>query len=85
MSFVAAHRDRFGVEPILRVLEVPVSTFCGWLAPRRHPSPRDIEQTWLGEQIQRIHAESDGPMGRPRSTPSCAAKVSASAVSGWSG
>ena len=66
MSFVAAHRDRFGVEPVLRVLEVPVSTFYGWLARRRRPSPRDIEQTWLGEQIQRIHAESDGTYGSPK-------------------
>jgi putative transposase len=66
MSFVAAHRDRFGVEPILRVLEVPVSTFYGWLVRRRRPSPRDIEQTWLGEQIQRIHAASDGTYGSPK-------------------
>jgi putative transposase len=66
MSFVAAHRDRFGVEPVLRVLEVPVSTFYGWLARRRRPSPRDIEQTWLGEQIQRIHAASDGTYGSPK-------------------
>ena len=66
MSFIAAHRDRFGVEPVLRVLEVPVSTFYGWLARRRRPSPRDIEQTWLGEQIQRIHAASDGTYGSPK-------------------
>jgi transposase InsO family protein len=66
MSFVAAHRDRFGVEPVLRVLEVPVSTFYGWLARRQRPSPRDIEQTWLGEQIQRIHAASDRTYGSPK-------------------
>jgi putative transposase len=66
MSFVAAHRDRFGVEPVLRVLEVPVSTFYGWLARRRRPSPRDVEQTWLGEQIQRIHAAADGTYGSPK-------------------
>ena len=66
MSFIAAHRDRFGVEPVLRVLEVPVSTFYGWLARRRHPSLRDIEQAWLGEQIQRIHAACDGTYGSPK-------------------
>jgi transposase InsO family protein len=66
MSFVEAHRDRFGVEPVLRVLEVPVSTFYGWLARRRRPSPRDIEEVWLGEQIQRIHAASDGTYGSPK-------------------
>jgi putative transposase len=66
MNFVAAQHDRFGVEPILRVLGVPVSTFYGWLARRRHPSPRDIEEVWLGEQIQRIHAESGGTYGSPK-------------------
>jgi hypothetical protein len=29
MSFVGEHRDRFGVEPILRVLDIPISTFYG--------------------------------------------------------
>ena len=37
MSFVTTHRDRFGVEPILRVLDIPVSTFYGWLARRHDP------------------------------------------------
>jgi putative transposase len=66
MSFVAAHCDRFGVEPVLRVLEVPVSTFYGWLERRRHPSPRDIEEVWLGEQIERIHTDSGGTYGSPK-------------------
>jgi transposase InsO family protein len=66
MRFVHAHRDRFGVEPILRVLEIPVSTFYGWVAQQRHPSPYQIEETWLGEQIRRIHTESDGTYGSPK-------------------
>jgi len=85
MSFVAAHCDRFGVEPVLRVLEVPVSTFYGWLERRRHPRLRDIEEVWLGEQIERIHTDSGGTYGSPRSMPSCAARASGSAASGWSG
>jgi putative transposase len=36
------------------------------VARRRRPSPRDIEQVWLGEQIQRIHAASDGTYGSPK-------------------
>jgi putative transposase len=66
MSFVAAHCDRFGVEPVLRVLEVPVSTFYGWLERRRHPRLRDIEEVWLGEQIERIHTDSGGTYGSPK-------------------
>jgi hypothetical protein len=66
MTLVDRLRDRFGVEPILRVLDIPVSTFYGWVARRRRPSPRDIEQVWLGEQVQRIHKESDGTYGPPK-------------------
>jgi putative transposase len=66
MTLVDRLGDRFGVEPILRVLEIPVSTFYGWLARRRRPSPRDIEGVWLTEQIQRIHAESGETYGSPK-------------------
>jgi putative transposase len=66
MTLVDRLRDRFGVEPVLRVLEVPVSTFYGFMARRRRPSPRDIEEVWLAEQIQRIHADSDGTYGSPK-------------------
>jgi hypothetical protein len=66
MTLVSKLRDRFGVEPVLRVLGVSVSTFYGWVARRRHASPRDIEETWLGEQIQRIHASSDKAYGSPK-------------------
>ena len=66
MRFIDRHRDRFGVEPILRVLEIPTSTFYGWVARQRRPSPYQIEETWLGEQIQRVHKESDGTYGSPK-------------------
>jgi putative transposase len=66
MTLVDQLGDRFGVEPILRVLEIPVSTFYGWVARRRWPSPRDIEEVWLGEQIERVHKESDGTYGSPK-------------------
>jgi transposase InsO family protein len=36
------------------------------VARRRHPSPRDLKEVWLGEQIERIHAESDGTYGSPK-------------------
>jgi putative transposase len=66
MTLVDRLHDRFGVEPVLRVLETPTSTFYGWVARRRHPSPRDIEETWLGEQIERIHMESGVTYGSPK-------------------
>ncbi len=48
------------------VLEIPTSTYYGWVARRRRPSPRDIEEVWLGEQIQRIHSDSGGTYGSPK-------------------
>ena len=66
MSFVAEHRDLFGVEPILRVLEIPVSTFYGWLARQRDPCQRHRDDQALTDRIRRIHKRSGGTYGAPR-------------------
>lgn len=66
MTLVDRLRDRFGVEPVLRVLGVSVSTFYGWVARQRRPSPREVEEVWLGEQIERIHKESGETYGSPK-------------------
>jgi transposase InsO family protein len=66
MTLVDRLHDRFGVEPILRVLEIPTSTFYGWVARRRRASPRDIEEGWLGEQIERSDKDSGGTYGSPK-------------------
>jgi putative transposase len=52
---VAALRDRFGVDPILRVLDIPASTYYGWLAQRRDPSPRRQADEALLAEIVAIH------------------------------
>jgi putative transposase len=85
MSFVAARRDRFGVEPILGVLEIPVSTFYGWQAQQRRPCLRRRQDAWLLHKIRAAHQRSGGTYGAPRITPSCAATASAPRASGWSG
>jgi putative transposase len=66
MSFVAAHRDRFGVEPILRVLDIPVSTFYGWVAQQRRPCQRRRQDQALTDRIRRIHRRSGQTYGAPR-------------------
>jgi putative transposase len=66
MSFVAAHRDRFGVEPILRVLDIPVSTFYGWGAQQRDPCQRRHRDAWLLGKIRAVHTRSGGTYGAPR-------------------
>jgi putative transposase len=66
MSFVDKHRDRFGVEPILRVLEIPVSTFYGWEAQQRRPCQRRRQDAWLLGKIRAVHTRSGGTYGAPR-------------------
>jgi putative transposase len=66
MSFVGERRDRFGVEPILRVLEIPVSTFYGWEAQQRRPCRRRRRDAWLLGKIRAVHRRSGGTYGAPR-------------------
>ena len=66
MTFVAEHRDLFGVEPILRVLEVPTSTFYDWLAQQRDPCQRRRQDAWLLGKIRAVHKRSGGTYGAPR-------------------
>jgi putative transposase len=66
MRFVGEHRDRFGVEPILRVLEIPASTFYGWLAQQRDPCQRRRQDAWLLGKIRAVHQRSGGTYGAPR-------------------
>ena len=66
MSFVSEHHDRFGVEPILRVLAIPTSTFYGWLAQQRDPCQRRRQDAWLTERIRAVHRRSGGTYGAPR-------------------
>jgi transposase InsO family protein len=66
MSFVDQHRDRFGVEPVLRVLEIPVSTFYGWVAQQRDPCQHRRRDAWLLGKIRAVHTRSGGTYGAPR-------------------
>ncbi len=66
MSVVAALRDRFGVDPILRVLDVAPSTFYGWLSQQRNPSARRQADEQILAEITEIHGRSGGTYGSPR-------------------
>lgn len=66
MTFVDASRDRFGVEPILRVLDIAVSTFYGWQARAHAPCQRTLDDRALSGRIRAIHARSGGTYGAPR-------------------
>jgi putative transposase len=52
VSFIDAHRDRFGVEPICRVLQVAPSTY--YARTSRPPSNRAVRDAQLKVQIKRV-------------------------------
>ena len=56
-----AHRDRFGVEPICRVLQVAPSTY--YAAKRRQPCRRQLRDEELKTEIGRVHDENYGVYG----------------------
>ncbi len=55
------HRDRLGVEPICRELEVSASAYRARRS--RPPSDRALRDAFLLEQIRRVHAEANGIYG----------------------
>ena len=60
--FVDAHRDRLGVEPICRELEVSLSAYRA--RRTRSPSSRSLRDVWLLAQIRRVHEGSNGVYGQ---------------------
>ncbi len=55
--------DRFGIEPVLRVIGVAASTYYGWLAQAANPSARRREDAELAAEIAEIHDVSGGTCG----------------------
>ncbi|MFG1780781.1 hypothetical protein ACGFIR_30885 [Micromonospora sp. NPDC049051] len=85
MTLVDELRDRFGAEPVLRVLNIATSTYYGWLAQAAEPSARRREDADLAVEIAEIHDVSGGTYGSPRVPPCCVAKAGTWAASGSSG
>ena len=61
MSFIRAHRERWGVEPICRALQVAPSTYYAVLAHR--PSVRQLSDERLKIEIARVHRDNFGVYG----------------------
>lgn len=66
MELVGELRDAFGVEPLLRELNIPKPTFERWVVRERTPSARELRDGELLAAIRRIHEESGGVYGSPR-------------------
>ena len=62
--FIDAYRDRFGVEPICRVLQFAPSTY--WSAKRRPLSARRLRDEELKVEILRVFDENFGVYGAPK-------------------
>lgn len=65
IALIDAH-PHLGVEPVLRVLSIPSSTYYRWRRRERQPCERRRRDAELTEQIERIHADSGGIYGSPR-------------------
>jgi putative transposase len=61
IAFIDGHKDRFGVEPICRVLPIAPSTYHA--ARRRPSSARAVRDGELKAEIARVHAEHFGVYG----------------------
>jgi transposase InsO family protein len=61
IAYIHAHKDRYGVEPICRVLPIAPSTYHA--ATRRPSSARAVRDTKLKAEIARVHAEHFGVYG----------------------
>jgi hypothetical protein len=61
VSFINAYRDRWGVEPICKVLQVAPSTY--YAAVSRQPSVREQRDKELKVEIARVHRDNFGIYG----------------------
>jgi hypothetical protein len=74
IAYIDRHRDRFGVEPICRLLPIAPSTY--YAASCRPASARAVRDAKLKAEIVRVHGEHFGSMVPARSGGSCTAKAS---------
>src|SRR6266540_1128201 len=57
-AYIDDHKDRYGVEPICKLLPIAPSTYYD--AKRRPPSARAVRDARLTAEIRRVHAEKVG-------------------------
>ena len=61
--FIDEHRDRFGVEPICRALQIAPSTYYAVKQRQRDPSARASRDAELLVEIRRVYEQSKGLYG----------------------
>jgi putative transposase len=66
MNYVREHRDQFGVEPILRVLQIEPSTYYGWVHQAERPCDRALVDLGLLSVIHDVWTLSGQTYGADR-------------------
>jgi putative transposase len=61
VSFISAHRERWGVEPICHALQVASSTYYATVC--HQPSARQLSDEQLKREIGRVHRDNFGVYG----------------------
>ncbi|MDN3057050.1 IS3 family transposase [Streptomyces sp. SRF1] len=64
-ALVDAH-PHLGVEPVLRELSIPSSTYYRWRQAEKEPCERRRQDAGLTGKIRQVHADSGGIYGSPR-------------------
>ncbi|AEM84254.1 transposase [Streptomyces violaceusniger] len=64
-ALVDAH-PHLGVEPVLRELSIPSSTYYRWRQAEKEPCKRRRQDAELTGKIRQVHADSGGIYGSPR-------------------
>jgi putative transposase len=88
VAFIDAHHDRFGVEPICRVLSehgCQIAPNSYWTHKKRSPSARAIRDEYLRAEIARVHGENLSVYRAERSGPNSTGRESGSLAAPWSG
>ena len=79
--FIDSRRERFGVEPVCRTLDVSASAYYQRATCAR--SARAVEDERLRALIRQVHRENYSAMARSASGGSSDAAVWTSAATGW--
>ncbi|MEH0516709.1 IS3 family transposase [Streptomyces sp. B21-079] len=66
MTALLDEHPHLGVEPVLRELHIPSSTYYRWRRSETEPCERRRQDTELTGQIRQIHQDSGGIYGSPR-------------------
>ncbi|MEU9851509.1 IS3 family transposase, partial [Streptomyces sp. NPDC047985] len=66
MTALVDEHPHLGVEPVLRELSIPSSTYYRWRQAGKEPCERRRRDAELTDRIRQVHDESGGIYGSPR-------------------